>query len=298
VAICNELDTPGWTDSHGDPISDALIIAVAAAGAAVCRRHGVLAIAPSLLSGPAEGRFEHVAAGLVGVVDALAVHPYFRSIGGFPRPGWIYGTIEDAAEDCRRLSHGLPVWFDEAGCPTVYDNIGQRGQADYTTALRAFQHPAIAVINQFALHDGVGGPDELAQGKDWGLIGYGPTGRKEAYHAYAEGPGGQPAPGPDPRADPPTTDPPPPPSPDPFEQMSADEASLMDIWTSFRSDIPFAPSSAIGRLWRTAPSKFGPPVGIERYDRDENGEPVVALQSFASGARLRWRKGEGEAEVA
>lgn len=275
IGIMNELDTPGWTDSHGNPISDALIIAVAAAGAAVCKRHGVLAISPSFLGGPAEGRFEHVAAGLVGVVDALAVHPYFRSIGGFPRPGWIYGTVEDAAEDCRRLSHGLPVWFDEAGCPTIYDNVGQQAQADYTTALRAFQHPTIAVINQFALHDGVGGPDEIAQGKDWGLIGYG--GRKEAYHAYAEGPGDVPVPVPDP-------DPVPTPEPEPV--LAADQAALMDIWQAVRSDVPFNPDAAFCRYWLDHIADMGSPVGPEHVADDGS-----VWQGYTRG-RFKWSGGD------
>jgi hypothetical protein len=287
IGIMNELDTPGWTDSHGSPITDALIIAVAAAGAAVCRRHGVLAIAPSFLGGPAEGRFEHVAAGLVGVVDAMAVHPYFRSIGGFPRAGWIYGTVEDAAEDCRRLSSGLPVWFDEAGCPTIYDSVGQQGQADYTTALRAFQHPSIPVICQFALHDGVGGPDEIAQGKDWGLIATGGA-RKEAYHAYAEGPGGVPVPVPVPT---------PAPDPEPEPVLAAADASLLDLWQAIRSDIDYAPDTAIAKLWASDPYRFGPPLGPERYDRDDQGNAVLVMQSFGY-ARLRWRAGQGEAEVA
>lgn len=182
----NELDTPGWTDSHGAPITDALIAAVGRRAAEVCRRHGVICLAPSLLSGPTEGRFQRIASGVVGHVDAMAVHPYYRSVGGYPWPGWTFGSVEAAADECQRLGSGLPTWFTEVGCTTRYDSIGQIAQANYTTALRGFQHPSIPVVMQFALYDRCGSQHELeVEHKDWGLIADGGV-RKRSFAAFAE----------------------------------------------------------------------------------------------------------------
>jgi len=61
----NDLDTPGWTTSDGGPITDELIIRIWRAAAKVCHCHSVLCLSPSLLTGPGEGRFQQVAAGIV-----------------------------------------------------------------------------------------------------------------------------------------------------------------------------------------------------------------------------------------
>jgi len=179
----NELDTPGWTTSTGEFISDDLIIAIGRRAAEVCRRHGVLCTSPSLLTGPEEGRFEAVAKGLAGYVDAMAVHPYYCSVGGVPnRPEtrsqyppelrqdrWRFGKIEEKAAVCERLGHGLPTWFTEAGCPVGFDGITPQEQALWSYALRRFQHPSIEVVLQFCLTDAMVPQGELDEQKFWGI---------------------------------------------------------------------------------------------------------------------------------
>ncbi len=173
----NELDTPGWTedgrpiDDGGAPIGDQLIIDIGAAAADVCSRYGVLCLAPSLLSGPGEGRFEAIARGLVGSkVHGMAVHPYGRSAGGHPSPGWIWGTIEDAADECDRLGHGFRTWFTELGCWTRRGDLGEAKQREFVRAAATFQHRAIEMVSYFALNDWVVPDAEMAELKDWGIF--------------------------------------------------------------------------------------------------------------------------------
>lgn len=179
----NELDTPGWTMSDGAPISDELIIAIGRRAAEVCRYRGVLCTSPSLLTGPEEGRFEAVARGLAGHVQAMAVHPYYCAVGGVPdRPEtrqeyppplrahrWRYGAVEEKAAVCERLGHGLPVWFTELGCPVGFDAITAQEQALWTYHLRRFQHPAVEVALQFCLTDAMVPQAEIDEQKYWGI---------------------------------------------------------------------------------------------------------------------------------
>lgn len=166
----NELDTPGWTDSRGRPISDDLIITIGRQAAEVCHRHGVLCLSPSLLTGPTEGRFQRVVAGLAGVCDAMAVHPYGRSVGGQPSPGWLHGTVEDAADECRDLGNGMRTWFTELGCWAAAGDRGFEGQKRYIEELGKFNHPAIETVFYFAAFDAMVPEAELRQGKDWGMV--------------------------------------------------------------------------------------------------------------------------------
>lgn len=203
----NELDTPGWTTSTGDPISDALIIAIGRAAAEVCHRHGVLCTSPSLLTGPEEGRFEAVARGLAGVVDAMAVHPYYCAVEGVPdrpelraeypphlrRYRWRYGALEDKATVCERLGHGLPTWFTEAGCPVGFDAITADEQAIWSVNLQRFQHPAIEMVMQFCISDAMVPQGEIDEQKYWGITDHAghekPSARALAGHRPSTKPG-------------------------------------------------------------------------------------------------------------
>jgi hypothetical protein len=177
-------------------LSDQRIIDIGRAAAEVCHRHNVKCLSPSLLTGPEEGHFETIAKGLAGHVDAMAVHPYYCSVGGKPFEGFVFDTVEHKAEVCDNLARqaegvGLSTWFTELGCPSssrwysegeralirnrlgFVPEIGPADQAAFTAAVRSFQHDAIEVIMQFALFDTVVPQDELNVGKDWGLLGLG-----------------------------------------------------------------------------------------------------------------------------
>jgi hypothetical protein len=191
---------PGNELDHEDPargifpVPNNIIVSIGAAAAEVCHRHNVKCLSPSLLKGPEEGSFEAVATGLAGVVDAMAVHPYYCSIGGQPWDRFIFDTVEHKADICAGTDRNpgqLKTWFTEVGCPTTdfwfptlgqpkldeitarigrVPTIGPEQQIAFASAVRAFQHDAIEVIFLFTLFDTAVPEEERAIGKDFGLI--------------------------------------------------------------------------------------------------------------------------------
>lgn len=171
----NEVDTPGWTTGAGAEITPNLIAQIGKRTADVVWDYRDLAYtcdSPSLLRGPSEGIFEVVAYRLAryGKTRAMAVHPYYCSIGGYPTPGWHFGTVEGKADECRSLGSGLPTCFEELGCPTRFEGIGQGNDASFAHAERHFRHDAILELFDFALTDRMVPRGELQEGKDWGLL--------------------------------------------------------------------------------------------------------------------------------
>lgn len=173
----NELDMPGWTDNGlspeqgGRPISNELIAEIGVRAADVCQQFGVICLSPSLLTGPGEGRFEAIARALQGSkIGAMAVHPYGRSVGGQPEPGWIHGTVEAASDECRDLGTGYHTWFTEVGCWTKAGTRGFVGQREFIEELKRFEHEFIDVVFYFTAFDAAVPEGEMVEGKDWGLI--------------------------------------------------------------------------------------------------------------------------------
>ena len=197
VELQNELDDPRLG------ITNEQIISVGLQGAAVVHSHpGVLALAPSLLSGPEEGRFEVIAGALNGSVDAMTLHPYYCSLGGVPNTPqhrenfpenvrsnrWRFGAVEEKADICQSLAPaGMMTWITELGCPTVFDEIGPIVQAQFSISARAFNHPAVPVLIQFCWSDSLVPDGEIQEGKDWGLVGQNDE-EKQAFIALSSPP--------------------------------------------------------------------------------------------------------------
>lgn len=197
----NELDTPAWG------ISDSIIIEVGKRMADVCDRHTnyrgekVRCLSPSLLTGPGEGRFAHVAdelgrdranriaQGLSDHVDGMAIHIYYCSCGGWPANGWYFGTLESKCHEAVGLADGLPVWVSELGCPVHFDDgaghvIGEERQRAFAASLNAFNFPGVEMLALFTLFKGSVPQGELNEGKDWYLIDESTGLARPAYYAY------------------------------------------------------------------------------------------------------------------
>lgn len=173
IEIQNELDTPDWG------ISDDEIVAITKRAAPIIRNYGMKAFAPSLLTGPGEGRFAYIAERIHDDVDFMNVHPYYRSIAGYPymtkQPddswlGWRFGTVEDAAHECATLCPWIQTAFTEWGCPVVFDGITEKTQWNATYSFQQFEHPSIAFAIQFCRDDFMVPNEELVESKYWGLI--------------------------------------------------------------------------------------------------------------------------------
>jgi hypothetical protein len=197
----NELDTPAWG------ISDDIIIEVGKRMADICDRftassgNVVKCLSPSLLTGPGEGRFSHVAdelgrdraariaQGLSDHVDGMAIHVYYCSVGGWPASGWYFGTLESKCHEAVSLSAGLLVWVSELGCPVHFDDgaghvIGEERQRAFAESLAAFNFPGVEMVSLFTLFRGSVPQGELNEGKDWHLVDERTGERRPAYYTY------------------------------------------------------------------------------------------------------------------
>lgn len=168
----NEGDTLGWVTTDGNPITVDVMARTAERFARACAPHGVQPWATSLLSGPDRPIIRELSRAISGLCYGVPVHPYYRSIGGAPWPDWYFGTVEDLADYCGDVfPDDVACIFDELGCPTVYDGIGESGQAAFCAAVVGFQHPKIDRLWYFTGPEQAVPQAEIDQGKDWWIIG-------------------------------------------------------------------------------------------------------------------------------
>lgn len=260
----NEGSTPGWRDTEGQPITIETMARTAEAFADACAPYGVEPWATSIHTEPADAIA--LAQAVRGLCHGVPYHPYYRSLGGYPWPGWTYGTVEQVADE---LQEGYPddvaCCFDELGCPTLYDGITEAQQAAYCAALVGFQHPKIQRCWYFTGPRSAIPYGELADNKFWQVIG----------HPLAEAAFRNPSGG--------------------HEHVAAKypEAALERYWHSIDLGIPFdikPPPQGLGicRHWAEDPYKYGPPVAPEADEGNGN-----SIQLFAK-MPIRWTPGGPE----
>lgn len=169
----NEGDTPGWVDTDGEPITVETMARTAEVFAQACAPYGVQPWATSLLSGPDKSYIKDLSAAVRGICYGVPVHPYYRSIASSPWSGWHFGTVEDLADYCAEVyPDDVACCFDELGCPTQYDQIGEQRQADFIASCVRFAHPKIERLWYFTGPREAIPDAELAEGKDWQVIGH------------------------------------------------------------------------------------------------------------------------------
>lgn len=187
----NEGSTPGWVTTEGEPITIGIMAATAEAFANASARFGVQPWATSIHTAPVHAR--DLARAVRGLCHGVPYHPYYRSLRGRPstpdvnilgRPDeWRYGTVEAVADLFADSEIGYPddvaCMFDELGCPTVYDDIGEDGQRHFVEGVIRFDHPKIDRLLYFGGPWGVVPEAELEEGKDFYIIGQ-PQGLAEA----------------------------------------------------------------------------------------------------------------------
>lgn len=173
----NEQDNPAWNIPHQD------IVAANQQALNIVKRHGLKFTPMAVLQGPMEGLFAALNPGMDAANQPAYgnIHIYGRSLGGFPYPGWNFGTVEDAVTEIESLLWGaerngvqlwIPTRITETGVYTrmaggSFSQVRQRG---YWQAAKAFQHPAIDAICLFTLWDWAVPQEELDEGKDWGGV--------------------------------------------------------------------------------------------------------------------------------
>jgi hypothetical protein len=211
--------------------------------------------------------------------DFVALNPY----------GWIFDGIEAKIDAVRSAAPGLPIKFSELGCK-VGDAGGEDGQA------RALSSAATVVARDgidaswFAWRDQVGTPDERGDAA-FGLVAEDGR-RRPAWAAFA-------ALAPSvidvvtPEPDPPL------PAPQPVPVHTDDqEVTVAPLTRAYRQlwqavvPLPYDEKIAefgIPTYWREHIAELGSPLAPEIDDEDGS-----KLQSFASGAILRWRDGAVE----
>lgn len=176
----NELDNPAWGHTAEQ------IIEFNAVAAQVVHSHDLKYAMTPLLQGPKEWLFQRMVEELLQDLDYANIHIYGRSIKGYPWPGWNYGTIEDAVEDIASIAfrpYALQTLISETGVYTqLSKDFSEFKQRGFWQGLQALQHPAIKAICGFTMYDAAVPYEELAEGKDFGIIDRN-GGAKRAYFA-------------------------------------------------------------------------------------------------------------------
>jgi hypothetical protein len=169
----NEIDTDGWTDGQGKPLTAELIVDYTLKAHSVAfDMFGIEVLSPSFLGGPQSAMPVAVLGALRddGRIKTVAYHMYGRSVNGQPSPGWIWGTVEQGIEELLpSIGDEMLIDLTEGGCWTQADGMGEDAQRRFVEAVCAFQHPRVRRSYLFAYNDGCCNADELAAGKDFGL---------------------------------------------------------------------------------------------------------------------------------
>lgn len=168
----NEIDTPGWDDGEGGPITASKVVDYCYNLYDIAASYGVSVIGPSFLGGPLSGLPVEVISTLARdrKIKVAAFHTYGRSINSKPKPSWIWGTTENAIDDILTYCGDMSIDLTEQGCWTVDGNLGEDAQADYVKAFCAFNHPRVRRMHLFTNNDWVPYDGEYYAGKDFGLV--------------------------------------------------------------------------------------------------------------------------------
>jgi hypothetical protein len=169
----NEIDTPGWDDGAGNPITADLVLKYTYAAHAVATgEFAIETISPSFLGGPLTDLPVAVLSALKADPEArikiATFHMYGRSIDGQPTPGWLWGSVEDGVNDLLTYIGDMQIDLTEGGCWTSPPE-GPDGQRRFIRAFCAFDHPRVRRHYLFALNDWCPADKEYNAGKDFGL---------------------------------------------------------------------------------------------------------------------------------
>lgn len=166
----NEIDTLGWTDGMGGPITSDKIVAWTYALNAVAADYGIEATAPSFIGPPLSSLPMEVLGRMAndGFIRQCKWHLYGRSINNQPIPdvpGWINGKLEDAIDDILTYCGNMVIGLSEGGCWTT------NNQQAYIDAFLQYHHPKVVSMELFAINDWCCYEAEYNAGRDFGIYG-------------------------------------------------------------------------------------------------------------------------------
>lgn len=165
----NEIDTLGWDDGEGGPITTDKIIDYTYDTNDVGASFGIPAWGPSFLGGPLSDMVVAVCKRLAfdGFIKNMELHVYGRSVNDAPTPGWIWGTIEQAINDIITYCGDMQINYTEMGCWTT----GNTDQESFVRELCAYNHARLNSMYLFCNNDWVPSEHEYTNlGKDFGLV--------------------------------------------------------------------------------------------------------------------------------
>ncbi len=168
----NEIDTPGWHDGAGGPITPELVLEYTyAAHSVATEMFQVETVSPSFLGGPFDPLPVGVLSALArdGRIKVASFHMYGRSVLGQPSPGWIFGTVEQGVDEVASYIGDMDIDLTEGGCWTVRDQLGEEAQRRFVEAHCNFRHGRVRRNYYFALNDNCCSDRDHEDGKDFGI---------------------------------------------------------------------------------------------------------------------------------